>query len=124
MWDLVFWLYLVNAIFLINHEIDSGYQREWELINLPGGATAFLALHFGLLFPFLWGLVLVYMERTSGLIISLILSAAGIFALAIHTYFVRKGKPGFTAPISRFILWGGAVVSAVQGIVSLYLLIK
>lgn len=124
MWDLLFWLYLVNAIFLINHEIDSGYQKEWELIGMPGGITLFLSLHFPLLFIFLWGLVLVYMERTAGLVLSAILSAVGIFALAIHTYFIRKGKPGFTAPISRFILWGGAAVSAVQGIVTIYLLTR
>jgi hypothetical protein len=121
MWDALFWLYLVNAIFLINHEIDSGYQKEWEIMGLPGGATGFLALHFAILFPFLWGLVLVYKERTAGLILSAILSAAGIFALAVHTYFIRKGKPGFTAPISQFILWGGAIVSLAQGIVTLYL---
>jgi hypothetical protein len=124
MWELLFWLYLANATFLMIHEIDSGYQKEWELISLPGGATSFLALHFVVLFPFLWGLVLVYMERTSGLILSLILSGAGIFALAIHAYFIKRGKPGFTAPISQFILWGGAVISAVQGVVTLYLLIK
>jgi hypothetical protein len=124
MWDVLFWLYLVNAVFLINHEIDSGYHKEWELIGMPGGITLFLALHFGLLFVFLWGIVLVYMERTSGLVLSLILAATGIFALAIHTYFIKKGKPGFTAPISQFILWGGAVISAVQGAVTLYLLIR
>jgi hypothetical protein len=124
MWDLLFWLYLVNAIFLINHEIDSGYQKEWELMGLPGGITAFLILHFGLLFPFLWGLVMVYMERTAGLILSALLSATGLFALAIHACFIRKGKPGFTAPISQFILWGGAVVSAVQGIVTLFLFLR
>lgn len=124
MWDVLFWLYLVNAVFLINHEIDSGYHKEWELIGMPGGITLFLALHFGLLFVFLWGIVLVYMERTSGLVLSLILAATGIFALAIHTYFIRKGKPGFTAPISQFILWGGAVISAVQGVVTFYLLIR
>jgi hypothetical protein len=124
MWDLLFWLYLANAVFLMNHEIDSGYQKEWELVGLPGGAAGFLGFHFVLLPPFLWGLVLVYMERTGGLILSAILAAAGIFALAIHTYFIKKGKPGFTAPISQFILWGGAVISVAQGLVTLYLALK
>jgi len=124
MWDLLFWLYLVNAMFLINHEIDSGYQKEWEIMGLPGGANLFLVAHFPLLFIFLWGLVLVYMERTWGLVLSLVLAAAGIFALGIHTYFTRKGKPGFTAPVSRFILWGCAAVSVVQGIVTICLFIR
>jgi hypothetical protein len=124
MWDLLFWLYLVNAVFLVNHEIDSAYHKEWELFGLPGGITFFLALHFGLLFIFLWGTVLVYMERTGGLILSAVLAAAGIFAAGIHTYFIRKGKPGFTSPMSQFILWGGAVVSVVQAAVTLLLLVR
>jgi len=35
--DLLLWLYLANAVLLINHEIDSAYWKEWELFKLPGG---------------------------------------------------------------------------------------
>jgi hypothetical protein len=31
--DLLFWLYLVNSVLLINHEIDSAYWKEWDLFN-------------------------------------------------------------------------------------------
>jgi hypothetical protein len=27
---ILFWLYLVNAILLINHEIDSAFWKEWD----------------------------------------------------------------------------------------------
>ena len=27
--DTLFWLYLVNAVILIVHEIDSAYWKEW-----------------------------------------------------------------------------------------------
>jgi len=43
---ILFWLYLVNAILLINHEIDSAFWKEWELFKLPGGIGGFLILHF------------------------------------------------------------------------------
>jgi len=42
----LFWLYLINAILLINHEIDSAFWKEWELFKLPGGIGGFLILHF------------------------------------------------------------------------------
>ena len=124
MWDTLFWIYLVNAAFLINHEIDSAYQREWEVFRLPGGVTLFLALHFPILLLLLWGAVMVYLERPTGIVLSLVLAAAGIFACAIHTVFIKKGHQAFRAPISQFILWGGALISVVQLGLTLYLMSK
>lgn len=43
--DTLFWLYLVNAVILIVHEIDSAYWKEWQMFRLPGGVTTFLLLH-------------------------------------------------------------------------------
>jgi hypothetical protein len=39
---ILFWLYLVNAILLINHEIDSAFWKEWddEIIIQTAAATA------------------------------------------------------------------------------------
>jgi len=51
----LFWLYLINAIRLINHEIDSAFWKAWELFKLPGGINGFLILHFPLLFLILYG---------------------------------------------------------------------
>ena len=90
--EFLFWLYLVNAVLLINHEIDSAYWKEWELFHLPGGITGFLLIHFPLLLFVLYGLVLVSRHSFAGLVFSLILSCGGVFAYAIHTYFLRKGR--------------------------------
>jgi len=57
--EILFWVYLANAVVLINHEIDSAYWKEWELFRLPGGITGILILHFPLLLFVLYGLVLV-----------------------------------------------------------------
>ena len=51
----LFWIYTVNLLFLIVHEMDSAYWKEWELFHLPGGLGGFLLLHFPLLLPALWG---------------------------------------------------------------------
>jgi hypothetical protein len=73
MWDIVFWVYLTNAVLLILHEIDSAYWKEWELFRLPGGITAFLLVHIPILLLVLYGLVLVSQRTFAGLGLSLIL---------------------------------------------------
>ena len=121
--DLLFWLYLMNAILLINHEIDSAYWKEWDLFKLPGGISGFLIIHFPLLFLILYGLVLVYQGAFSGLIISLLLSLSGIFAFSIHLFFIKKGRDEFKNTVSLFILVATLVVSIVQGSLTIVLIV-
>lgn len=123
MFDVLFWIYLLNAILLINHEIDSAYWKEWELFKLPGGITSFIILHFPILFIILYGLVLTFNQSFGGLIFSLILSVGGIFAFSIHTYFLKKGRDEFKLPISLFLLRATLVVSIVQAAMTIYLMI-
>jgi hypothetical protein len=120
--ELLFWLYLINSVLLINHEIDSAYWKEWDLFHLPGGIAGYLLIHFPLVFLILYGLILVFQRSFAGLIFSLILSAAGIFAFAIHTIFIKKGRKEFRAPVSLFILFGTLLVSVAQGAIALYML--
>jgi ABC-type Fe3+ transport system permease subunit len=121
-YDALFWLYLINSILLINHEIDSAYWKEWELFKIPGGITIFLILHFPILFLILYGLILVFTKTFGGLVISLILGGGGIFALLIHTYFIKKGHDEFRKPISIFILVSMGVVSIAQVLLSIFLM--
>ena len=123
MLEVLFWIYLVNAIFLINHEIDSAYWKEWELFGIPGGIGGFLFLHFPMLFVILYGLVLLSRGSFAGLVISLIVSAGGVFAFYIHTYFIKKGREEFKTPMSMFILISTLAISIVQGLVTLYLMV-
>jgi uncharacterized membrane-anchored protein len=124
MYQLLFWLYLTNAILLINHEIDSAYWQEWKLFKLPGGVTSFLLLHFPLLFLILYGLVQVNEQTTAGLVISLLLCFGGVFAFSIHNYFIRKGRHEFKTPVSSFILVAILAVSLVQTGVTVYLMVN
>lgn len=122
MFTTLFWLYLINATLLINHEIDSAYWKEWELFKLPGGITGFLLIHFPLLFFVLYGLVLVFQQTLAGLIFSLVLSLGGIFAFSIHTFFIKKGHQQFKSPISLFILIGTLIISVWQAVLSVFLI--
>jgi hypothetical protein len=120
--DLLLWLYLTNAVLLINHEIDSAYWKEWNLFRLPGGITGFLLLHFPMLFVILYGLVLIVRNSVLGFIFSLILCFGGIFAFAIHTYFLKQGRREFNKPISKLILLLTLLVSLAQLIVTLFIM--
>jgi hypothetical protein len=119
----LFWIYLINAVLLINHEIDSAYWREWELFKLPGEIAGFLILHFPLLLLVLYGLVLVFESLFAGLIFSLLLSLGGMFAFAAHTYFIRRGRPEFKTPVSQFILVATLSVSIIQIAITISLLV-
>lgn len=122
MFEILFWIYLINSVLLINHEIDSAYWKEWDLFKLPGGIMGFLIIHFPLLFLILYGLILVFQQAFVGLIFSLVLSFSGIFAFTIHMLFIRKGRNEFKVPISLFILIATLFVSIIQAVITIYLL--
>jgi hypothetical protein len=117
------WIYMINAVFLINHEIDSAYWKEWDLFKIKGGISTFLVLHFPLLFLVLLGNVLLFQHKFIGSIFSLVLSFAGIFAYGIHVFFIKKGNPQFNTTISLFILRSTLPLSIVQAGVTIYLLL-
>jgi hypothetical protein len=116
--DLLLWLYIANAVLLIVHEIDSAYWKEWELFHLPGGITGFLLIHIPLVAIILWGLVLISRNSPAGAYFSLLICVAGLFAFAIHTYFLRKGHSQFDTLCSRGILIAILLVSVIQAIVT------
>jgi uncharacterized membrane protein len=107
---------LINATVLINHEIDSAYWQEWKLINPNGknGINGFLIMHFPMIFAILLGLVLVYEDKFAGLIISLILSACGLFAFFFHFYHLRKGRQEFNTMISKGMIISTLIISIFQ----------
>jgi hypothetical protein len=112
--SLLIWFYIVNAVLLIVHEIDSAYWHEWKLFKLPGGISFFLVLHLPLVFLILWGLVQLQQNTPAGYVISLILAAAGIFAFTIHMVFMAKGNREFKTPLSIALLIATLVVSIIQ----------
>ena len=117
------WIYLVNSILLILHEIDSAYWNEWKLFKLPGGITGFLLLHIPLLALLQIGLILVFSNDFAGLIISLLVSISGVFAFCIHTFFIARGHEEFRSAISQIILVATLLLSITQGTLTAILII-
>ena len=122
MWELLFYAYLANGTLLIVHEIDSAYWKEWELFRLPGGPGGFVLMHLPLVLLILWGAVGVEHHWTAGIVVSFLMAAGGIFAYAIHTWFLRKGRPEFDTSVSRGILTATLVASLVQTCAALLVL--
>jgi hypothetical protein len=112
--DSVTFVYLVNSVLLIVHEIDSAYWREWELFRLPGGLDGFLLLHVPIVGLILYGLLEIASRSMIGVILYFVVSLGGFFAFIIHSYFLRKGDERFTSKISRLLLYSIFLVSLVQ----------
>lgn len=117
-------LYLVNAVFIINHEIESAYWKEWNLFKLKGGITGFLLFHFPIIFLVLYGLIWLNEGKWMGYVMSFLLCVGGIFAFVIHSYFLKKGKKEFRFIISRIILFTTLVLSTAQIGLTVYCLIQ
>lgn len=121
--EILLWIYIFNSVLLIIHEIDSAYWKEWDLFRLSGGITVFLILHFPIIFLILYGLILVFQHSFAGFIFSLLISFGGMFAFAIHLFFIKRGRNEFKTFISLFILSATLIVSIIQTIITVYLMV-
>lgn len=121
--ELLFWIYLANAVLLIDHEIDSAYWKEWDLFRLKGGVQGFLLLHLPLLAVILYGLAEIARGEQAGLIYSLVLAGGGIFALCIHSFFIARGRKEFTLPVSLVLLAATGFLSIFQMVITIRLMI-
>jgi hypothetical protein len=119
--SLLFWVYLANTVVLLVHEIDSAYWQEWKLIfpDEKNGINGFLLLHIPMIIVILLGLVYVYEDKFAGMIISLILSASGLFAFFFHFYHLRKGRPEFNTLVSKGIILSTLIISIIQIILTI-----
>lgn len=99
---------------MIMHQIDASYWKEWEMIKLPGGIIGNFIFNIIVVPIFLYGLILVYQNSFSGLILSLILSLTGLFVFFFHFYFLKRGDKKFGMFLSKLILVATLIVSAVE----------
>lgn len=97
-------LYIVNATLLLLHEIESAYEKEWEILKLPGGITGFLLLHIPIIIIFFYGLLEIEKSSTIGLIFGIVLGIGGIIPFIIHKVFF-KTPAQFNLPVSAVIIY-------------------
>jgi hypothetical protein len=135
MWDFLLWIYILNATLLINHEIDSSYWKEWNLISLLSGRSSnvnndqknmniFLLLHIPLIFLIMYGLKEIIQGSFIGLIISIVLCFSGFFAFFFHMHFIRKGRIEFNTLISKIMIAGIFILSIIQLIITFWITVS
>ncbi len=97
-------LYCLDVMLLVIHEIESAFEKEWEILRLPGGISGFLLLHVPLVLVLLYGTVEVARATAVGMALSLIIGAAGTLPLLVHQV-IAKRKDRFNRLLSQVILW-------------------
>ena len=97
-------VYILNATLLILHEIESAYEKEWELLKLPGKITGFLLMHIPIILILFWGLIEIEKQTTLGLILGIVLGIGGILPAVVHKIAFKKTDQ-FNLPISNAIIF-------------------
>jgi hypothetical protein len=97
-------VYILNAAFLLLHEIESAYENEWDILKLPGKITGFLILHIPIIFLLLYGLIEIEKQSSTGLIIGMITGVGGIIPFIVHKIVVKKAEH-FNHLISNIIIY-------------------
>jgi len=83
-------LYIVNATLLLLHEIESAYEKEWEILKLPGKITGFLLLHIPIIILIFYGLIEIEKKSTIGLILGIVAGIGGVIPFIVHKIIVRN----------------------------------
>lgn len=105
--------YLLCAVLLAVHEVDSGVWREWELFGLPGGPALFVALHVPLFLLLVWGYGQIVLGTHAGRRVALLVAVAALAAGAIHGALLGAGRPEFRTSGSLAVLAALAASGAV-----------
>jgi hypothetical protein len=124
MFQVVLWVYIINCVFLIDHEIESAYWQEWKLFKMRSGITFFVVLHFPIVFLILLGVKLLDDKSYYGAIIALFSGLASILGFIIHKSFSKQGKEGFDLPVSKFLLHGMLFCGMILSIACGFLLLS
>jgi hypothetical protein len=101
------------------HEIESGYEKEWEILKLPGKITGFLLLHIPIIFIFFYGLYCIIHYPQTKTIISIIIGASGFIPFFIHKIIVNKNEY-FNKPISMIIIVGNIFSGIILLIIGIF----
>jgi hypothetical protein len=97
-------VYIVNATLLLLHEIESAYEKEWEILKLPGRITGFLLMHIPILLLLFYGAVEIDKGSTIGLIVGIITGFSGLIPFIVHKLIVKRDEH-FNLIISNFIIY-------------------
>ena len=109
--DAITTLYVVNAMLLLLHEIESAYEKEWEILKLPGGITGFLLIHIPIILLMFYGLLEIENKSVTGLALGVVFGIGGVIPLIVHKIAVKR-EDCFNRLISSVIIYINTAVGA------------
>ena len=104
--------YILNTTFLILHEIESAYEKEWEILKLPVKLTGFILLHIPMLFLFFYGLYAIVQYPQTRAVISILSGSIGIIPFLVHKVIINK-KEHFNKIISNILIFGNIITGII-----------
>jgi len=102
-------LYIANATLLLLHEIESAYEKEWDILKLPGGITGFLLMHIPIIFVILYGLLEITKQTFMGFVWGIILGIGGIIPFVVHKIIVKRDNH-FNLLVSNVIIYTNVLI--------------
>jgi hypothetical protein len=96
--------YILNATLLLLHEIESAYEKEWEILKIPGKITMFLILHIPIILLLFYGLLEIANQSPRGIRLGIIMGIAGVIPFLVHKIFVKR-KDHFNLLISNILIY-------------------
>lgn len=112
--------YLLTSNFLIAHQIDAAFWKEWEMFNLPGGIQFFDMFNLVAFGPVLYGIKAIALNEKNGFYYSVVVSVLGIITFLIHTGFFLFDFKQFHLPFSILII----IACGLSGLIQLVLSLK
>lgn len=119
---LIMVLYIINATLLLLHEIESGFEKEWEILKLPGKITGFLVMHIPIIFFLFYGALEIDKQTQLGLILGIITGIGGFIPFIVHKIIVNR-REHFNLIISNIIIYLNILVGIGTVALSVYMLI-
>jgi len=120
--DLITIVYILNFTLLILHEIESAYEREWELFHMSGGVSGFVLMHIPLLLILFYGLMEIGTYSAVGLIVGIVAGVGGLIPFLVHKVLVKR-EGHFNRPLSHFLFYGNIVTGLATAGLSVWYLI-
>ena len=105
---MLIFFYVLNVTLLFLHEIESGYEKEWEILKIPGKITGFLLLHIPILFVFFYGFYCILKYPQMKVIISIIIGTAGFIPFIVHKIIFKRNEH-FNKIISNILIFGNII---------------
>lgn len=104
-------IYILNATLLLLHEIESAYEKEWEILRLPGRISGFVLMHVPIILLFFYGLLALQAGTRAGMLIALVCGLGGMVPVLVHKVFVRR-PDRFNRPLSDVLIYANLLSGA------------